>query len=232
MYTLYYTTRSYTDESTALIPRIALEELGVAYDVIEVELDPTPPDWYIEINPHGKVPTLEVQTENKDAAPSAIYPSPAILLALADRHPKSSLLPDTADERALCYTQMFDMVEMLHTAFSRLFFTFRYSTDETHAPQIRQKAVEWISDYFQNAELRISRSDTPADGQFTVCDIYFYVMLRWYVSLGTEDEFSKLKPLHDMPALARYCVEAEKRPSIQRALQADNLLPAIETASV
>jgi glutathione S-transferase len=44
MYTLYYTTRSYTTEATSLIPRIALEETGAEYDVVEVELRPSSPD--------------------------------------------------------------------------------------------------------------------------------------------------------------------------------------------
>lgn len=58
MYTLYYTTRSYTTESTSLVARIALEEIGAAYEVVEVELAPAPPDWYLDINPHGKIPSL------------------------------------------------------------------------------------------------------------------------------------------------------------------------------
>lgn len=232
MYTLYYTTKSYTAESTALIPRIALEETGAAYEIVEVELDPTPPDWYLKINSRGKIPTLEVRADNNRTAALTISPSPAILLTLADSHPKAGLLPNSADERALCYARLFDMVEMLHTAFSRLFFTSRYSTDETHAPQIRQKATDWISEYLQSAESRLSESDSLVGSQFTLCDIYFYVMLRWYASLDTELEYPGLKPLRDMPNLARFCMETEQRPSVQCALKADDLLSVIELADV
>ncbi len=47
MYTLYYTARSYTSESTSMIPHIALEEIGAPYEIVEVEIEPSPPDWYL-----------------------------------------------------------------------------------------------------------------------------------------------------------------------------------------
>jgi hypothetical protein len=34
MYTLYYTARSYTSESTSMIPHIALEEIGAPYEIV------------------------------------------------------------------------------------------------------------------------------------------------------------------------------------------------------
>ena len=97
MYRLFYTTRSYTTESTSLIPRIALEEIGAPYEVVEVELDPAPPGWYLEVNPHGKVPAL---IDPEPGAPP-VYPSAAILLHLADRHPEAGLLPAAGAARAV-----------------------------------------------------------------------------------------------------------------------------------
>jgi len=85
MYTLYYTARSYTSESTSMIPHIALEEIGAPYEIVEVELEPSPPDWYLQLNPHGKIPTL-IDRGGAEVDDTVVYPSAAILFYLADRH--------------------------------------------------------------------------------------------------------------------------------------------------
>ncbi len=227
MYTLYYTTKSYTTESTALIVRIALEEVGAPFEVIEVELDPSPPTWFLDINPNGKIPTMEVLPESADGTKYAIHPSPAILLALADQHPKSGLLPDANTARALCYTRLMDMVEILHSAFNRVFFTDRYSTENTHVPHIRNKAIMCISKYFQNVEAQLSETVGLVGDRFTLCDIYLYVMARWYVDLGAGQDQNSQRPLQEYPHLSRIIAETELRPAVQRALAADELHPVL-----
>jgi glutathione S-transferase len=227
MYTLYYTTRSYTTESTALIARIALEEADAAYDVIEVELDPSPPAWFLDINPNGKIPALEVLSTTAKGSKYAIHPSPAILLALADRHPKAGLLPANEMVRANCYSTLLDMVETLHSAFNRAFFTERYSTGEAHINSIRQKAKSGIAAYFQSIETHLSDSGAFVSDQFTLCDIYLYVMARWYEDLVPGNDLNPLKSLKTFPRLSRFIAQTERRPAVRRALTADDLLPLL-----
>ncbi len=115
MYTLYYTTRSYTTEATSLIPRIALEEIGAEYDVVEVELRPSSPGWYLSFNPHGKLPSLV--DRRPGAGETIVFPSAAILCHLADAHPEAHLLPSPGTpDRALCYRSLFDMADMLNSS--------------------------------------------------------------------------------------------------------------------
>ena len=113
MCTLYYTTRSYTSESTSMIPHIALEEIGAPYEIVEVELEPSPPDWHLQLNPHDKIPTL-IDRSGTEADETIVYPSAAILFGLADRHPGAALAPapGTAD-RGMCCRRVFDKAEML-----------------------------------------------------------------------------------------------------------------------
>ena len=42
---------------------IALNELGIPYDITEVSGRPTP-DWYLKINPRGKVPAIRIPTSD------------------------------------------------------------------------------------------------------------------------------------------------------------------------
>lgn len=132
MYTLYYTTRSYTSESTSLLPRIALEEIGAPYEIVEVELLPSPPAWYLAINPHGKIPSLEIKGASGEGS-VVVYPSAAILFHLGENHPDSGLLPGSAREKSVCFRRMFDMAEMLQSAYMMYFYPRRFTADEQFA---------------------------------------------------------------------------------------------------
>ena len=77
----------------------ALEEAGAHYEYVEVDVmrgagrDP----WFLEINPGGKVPVL-------DDDGRIITESAAICIHIADKYPKSELMPPTGTpERTECY---------------------------------------------------------------------------------------------------------------------------------
>ena len=77
----------------------ALEEVGAQYEYVEVDVmrgagrEP----WFLEINPGGKVPVL-------DDDGRIITESAAICIHVADKFPKSQLMPPAATpERAECY---------------------------------------------------------------------------------------------------------------------------------
>ena len=74
--------------SSSLAPLVALEEIGVAYDVRRLDLaagDQRRPE-YLRLNPKGRVPTLLVGAE-------PVTEVLAILTYLAHRYPHSELLP-------------------------------------------------------------------------------------------------------------------------------------------
>jgi glutathione S-transferase len=221
LYTLYYTAPSYTSESTALIPRIALEEIGADYGIIAVELEPTPPDWYLKINPHGKIPTLTMDHGGEDDG-NHIYPSPAILLALAEKHQSAGLLPSGAASRAACYRRLFDMVEQLHSGFMQRLFAHRYSTEDAHVEHIQRKSLQWILDYMKAAEFHLGDFHHICSESYTICDIYFYVMMRWYADLEPTGDLSSIGTF---PQINDYCHRMERRLAVMRALEADGLNP-------
>ena len=77
----------------------ALEEVGAAYDYVEVDImhgqgrEP----WFLKINPGGKVPVL-------DDNGTIITESAAVCMHLAERYPESRLLPPPGSpERTECY---------------------------------------------------------------------------------------------------------------------------------
>lgn len=77
----------------------ALEEVSAPYEYVEVDImrgqgrEP----WFLQINPGGKVPVL-------DDDGSFITESAAICMHLAEKHPKSKLLPPAGTlDRTACY---------------------------------------------------------------------------------------------------------------------------------
>lgn len=77
----------------------ALEEVGAQYEYVEVDVmrgagrEP----WFLEINPGGKVPVL-------DDDGKIITESAAICIHVADKYPKSQLMPPAGTpERTDCY---------------------------------------------------------------------------------------------------------------------------------
>ena len=222
MYTLYYTTRSYTTEATSLIPRIALEETGAEYDVVEVELMPSPPDWYLSLNPHGKLPSLV--DRRPGAGETIVFPSAAILCHLADAHPEAHLLPPPGTpERALCYRSLFDMAEMLNSSYMMNSYPERFSTDPGHAAQIAHKGAQWIVHYLGQINEALRSGPYLAGSDYSICDIYMYVMARWYVYSLDGWDYEEAKPFEQFEQLASSCQSIEARPAVERALAADEI---------
>lgn len=219
MNTLFYTTRSFTEESTALITRIALEELGTPYTVAEVELSPTPPDWYLAINRHGQIPTLAM---GPDGSAPFVAPSPATLLALADAHPDGGLLPKSAAARAACFACLLDMVETVHADFMRVFSPERYTTDPDGTDAVRAASYGRLGAYFSDKNRALSKQAHVAGATYTLCDIYFYVMVRWYADLGGDDA---MPPFETLQALVAYCSRIEQREAVTSSLAKDAIRP-------
>ncbi len=217
MYTLYYTARSYTSESTSMIPHIALEEIGAPYEIVEVELEPSPPDWYLKINPHGKIPAL-IDRGGAEGDEIIIYPSAAILFYFADRHPAAALAPEPGTAaRGMCYRRVFDMAEMLQVCHMLDAYPERFCTDSAHGPTIKAKAAEWIAIYWGQIDATLADAPYPLGGAFSLCDIYMYVISRWNRLPQTS--------IKEFPNVVRTCGQIEQRPAVQRVLQANDINP-------
>ena len=229
MYTLYYTTRSYTSESTSLIPRIALEEIGTPYEVVEVELEPEPPAWYLTLNPHGKIPSL-IESQPDWTHDTVVYPSSAILLYLADRHPEAELFPMNPQERGTGFRKMFDMAEMLQSSFIMFFYPERYTAREEDASQVQDKAVEWLERYWRRIDDTLHENPYLLGGRYSICDIYLYVLARWYVDVRNRIGGGPLPPFESLRCVATSCALIESRPAVARSLAADDLGPIAKRA--
>jgi len=121
---------------------IALNELGLPYDVTEVSGMPKP-DWYLKINPRGKVPAIRVPTADY----AVIYESAICNEFLCDyatsRQQKQTLLPMDPFARAKIRL----LNDHCDNVFSKTQFTFLMNKDESKDEELCNEMEEALQMY-------------------------------------------------------------------------------------
>ncbi|MHC5830283.1 MAG: glutathione S-transferase family protein, partial [Nostoc sp.] len=88
----------YIPTTRAVRPRWLLEEMGIAYDLVRVNMTMTKQSEYKELHPHGKVPVL-VDGE------VTIFESAAICTYLADKYIEMGFAPPLDSSERADYQQ-------------------------------------------------------------------------------------------------------------------------------
>lgn len=182
----------------------ALEEVGISFDYVQVDLfkGEAREPWFLKLNPAGKVPVL-VDGEH------VITESAAICLHLAEKFPKSDLLPvPGTPARTECYKWIsFILMELDSPLWTIAKHRFALP---------KEKRIEAILDtaaweYGTAAKLlalAVSRSPYVAGDSFTVADILAGHVLLWAKSARIG--------VHSVP-LQQYLHKLQQRSALQRA---------------
>ena len=150
-----------------MAPHAALAEIGIEYELVEIDRAraQTDPD-YLALNPNGVVPTLVdgdlVLTE-----------SAAILLHLADRFPEARLAPD-GGARPHFYRWLVFLTNTLQPALLRFFYPERYG-GEGVAPI----AAEEAGRHFDLLERELDGREWLAGDHRTAADLFLFMLVRW-----------------------------------------------------
>lgn len=219
-YRLYY-----APDNASLIIRLALEELGVAYETALVDRgtkaqrDPA----YLALNPAGRIPTLETPQ-------GVISETGAILLWLADTH--GGLLPDTtAPDRGAALNWLFFVSNTLHPDVLQTFYTPRYGP-EAAVPDIRRAMRRRILSHLDILETQaVPRCPNWICGPSpSAIDLYIAAILRWVV-IYPGDVPGWFDP-GLFPRLMDMCARLETRPSCARLALAEGMTAHPFTAPV
>lgn len=197
MITLYH-----SPQSRSVRVRWMLEELGVDYELVTVDLKQERSAAHLRAHPHGQVPALV-------DGDLALIESTAICLHLADRFPQANLAPAIGTpDRARYYQWMVYAVATLEQPVLQIFL---------HSIQLpeAQRSAEQLAAGRQNAA-GCNRVLTDAIGnrpyllgeQFTAADVMIGSTLAWASFMGVLDGF---------PVLASYVERLMQRPAYQRA---------------
>ena len=183
--------------------RWALEEAGQAYDVTLVSFETMKQAAHLARNPFGQIPTYE-------EGDLVLFESGAIVLHLAELHPRSGLLPDNADARARAIAWMFAALNTVEPPIVELSMAGVVERDkpwyEARLPMLQDRVrtrLEQLSNRLGDGEW--------LDGAFSAGDLMMVAVLLRLRSSGLLDEY---------PSVAAYVARGEARPAYQRAFAA------------
>lgn len=173
MYTLYW-----KPWSASCAVMAVLEELGVAYDLHEVDRDGGEhlrPD-YLRLQPLGLVPALGLGDGR------SMFESAAMIVYLCDRHPEAGLAPGPDDPDRPAFLQwMFFLADTLYPSYSRYYHSERYTADPQGAGDVRRQACETALRQWQVVEDALKANGPWMLGaRFSTCDIYAQMLTTWH----------------------------------------------------
>jgi glutathione S-transferase len=190
---------------------IVLEELGLQYERVQIDLSVPRPQWYLDINPRGLVPSLKYNDE-------VLTESLIVSQFLADSHP-SALLPATqADATApLRRARIAFFIDTWATKVASQ--QFAIMTSDADSSERDRLAVEWAKAVEHHIEPLLANADPFFGGShdFTFADAMAApFVLRWEALSTDGTLIPKVfwEKLSALPHFSRWAYAVRTRPSV------------------
>lgn len=192
----------YSKQSRATRPRWVMEELGLEYEIVPMNLQAGDQrkQEFKELNPLGQIPVLQDHER-------VICESGAICLYLADRYRPGVLAPEP-DRRADYYRFCFYVYNTLEHQLIEIFLHSRFLPEDQRKPERAAQARELLTARLQIIADHLSSREYITEGRFTVADVLVGSALDWAHMQGL---------LGDFPDLVNYVERLKLRPAYQRA---------------
>jgi glutathione S-transferase len=198
----------YSPGACSLSPHIVLREAGLKFDLERVDLAAKKVKEsgadYLQINPKGQVPVLQLDDGDK------LTEGPAIVQYIADQKPESGLAPANGTRPRYHVQEWLNFVTSdLHKVFAPL---FRPTTPE----EFVKITKETLANKFAYLDQHLAKNQYLLGDKFTVADAYCFVVVGW----------SKYKEidLGRWPNLKAYMERVAARPKVQEAMKAEGLI--------
>ena len=188
---------------------IVLKELNIPFETQEVSGRPKP-DWYLKINPRGKVPAIKIPTENN----AVVYESAIICEYCCDTQPETTLMPTDAIFRA----EVRLLNDHCDTVLTPAQFTFFMNKDEDKDRELSADLEKALLVY----EEQLEKTGGPflMGEHFTLADVHVLpFMLRLVVSLRQFKQYEI--PADRFPKLLKWYELCSQRDSVQAASLTD-----------
>ena len=198
----------YAPGACSLSPHIVLREAGLKFDLERVDLaakklKESGAD-YLQINPKGQVPVLQLDGGDK------LTEGPAIVQYIADQKPESGLAPPNGTMPRYHVQEWLNFVTSdLHKVFAPL---FRATTPE----EFVKITKETLANKFAYLDQHLAKNQYLMGDKFTVADAYLVTLLNWLRPAGFD--------IAQWPRLKAYRGRLRERPSVRAALDAEGLL--------
>ncbi len=192
---------------------IALEELGLPYKVIPVNIgsgEQFKPE-FLAITPNHRIPAI-VDSDGPGGQPLALWESGAILIYLAEK--AGSLIPEAPRARFACLQWLMFQMGGVGPMFGQ------YNHFAAYAPEKLPYAITRYTNEVQRLhrvlEKALQGSEYLAGGEYSIADIATFAWVRNPDRRGID--------LADYPAVKRWHDAIAARPAVQRgvAVLSDN----------
>jgi GST-like protein len=190
---------------------IALEELGVPYEVHRVTLadaDVKSPE-FLSLNPNNKIPAI-IDPDGPDG-PLALFESGAILIYLAEK--TGRLIGSTPTQRYLTIQWLMFQMGGIGPMFGQLGYFSKLAGAEIDDPRPRQRYIDEAKRLLAVLEKQLSGRDWAAD-EYSIADIAIAPWLRGLEFYGVRDAVG----WRDYPNAEAYLERFLARPAVQRGL--------------
>ena len=197
----------YMPGACSLSPHIVALEAGVPVQLVKVDGKTKRTengDDFLQINPKGYVPTLQLDSGE------VLTEGPAIVQYLADQKPESALAPANGTLPRYRLQEMLGYINSeLHKTYSPL---FNPATPE----QTRQDRRDYLRKRYATLEAVLAKQDWLLGDHFTAADAYLFTVTNWARHVDLD--------LSEFKALAAFQQRVAARPKVQAAMEAEGLI--------
>lgn len=189
--------------SGSLTVEMALAEIGVNYEVRDVDLEAEAQrdDAYAAVNPQRKIPAVITPTGE------TLTESVAILLTLDERHPEARLMPAARSaERAQALRSLLFVATEIYPVVEINDYPERFAPTPDSAVAVREVARTLWRERWLLVEQSIAGDPFRLASGFCLCDIYIAVVSRW----AQQDAW---RPAH-IPRVERLTAAVAARPAL------------------
>jgi GSH-dependent disulfide-bond oxidoreductase len=181
---------------------IALEELGLAYDVhpLSFSKQEQKAEWYLKINPNGRIPAI-VDRANDGFA---VFESGAILLYLAEKTGK--LMPKDAKGRSRVIQWLMFQMAGVGPMMGQANVFFRYAPEKI--PYAIDRYQREVRRLFEVLEHQLSSHPFVAGDEYSIADIAHWSWIHGYEWSGVN--------LDGLPHLAKWTTMIGERPAVKK----------------
>ena len=154
--------------SSATAPRIALDEAGADYELVQVERDDAgnniSPAGYASLNPMGRVPTLvDGELVLTEAAACCLY--------IAEEYPDAALMPPAgSDDWATTLRWLTLLTNTAQASFLRWYYPDQYTADTNGLEAVQEAAVAELARVAEVLAEQIGDGPCLIGAQVTIAD--------------------------------------------------------------
>jgi len=195
-------------------PVIFLEECGIDYELVHIHFsnNEQKQDWYRELNPNGRIPTI-VDRSNDDFA---VFESGAILWYLAEKY--DQFLPGNDKDRSRTLQWLMFQMAGVGPMMGQAMWFQRIAEPKGHRDDFAiDRYVRESRRLLEVLDGQLARGPFLVGAEYTIADMAMYPWARSHHWAKT--------PVDDLPNLQAWFARLDQRPAIARALSIPEAKP-------